>query len=160
MLIGNLPETTTAEDSDHLILSKDNANLLKITKEQLMKGYSKEGSPIKYPDMSVNEWAAFKTPSDEQVYGKTVSVELLSAVNTLANITGAHYVGYDSKFSFIEKTVDNDTIIYNFPAVIYSDNDINYAQIYEGGDTGLFEIEVSEFFIGATATVTIYYTKD
>jgi hypothetical protein len=109
--------------------------------------------------MSVNEWAAFKTPSNEQVYGKTVSVQLFSTVNTLANITGAHYVGCDSKFSFIEKTTSDGTTIYNFPTVIYANNVINYAQIRENGDTGLFEIENSEFFIGATATVTIYYTK-
>lgn len=117
------------------------------------------GSSIKYPAMSVNEWAAFKTPNNKQVYGKTVSVQLFSTINTLANISGAHYVGCDSKFSFIEKTTSDGTTIYNFPTVTYANNAINYAQIRENGDTGLFEIENSEFFINATATVTIYYTK-
>lgn len=59
MLIGNLAETLDVNDRDFLIISKDNVHLLKIKRENFLKGVSREGSGVVYTEQGTHSSPEF-----------------------------------------------------------------------------------------------------
>lgn len=127
MLIGNLAETLDVNDRDFLIISKDNVHLLKIKRENFLKGVSREGSG---------------GGSGKVLYGTEPPGDLQAANGTLyvlIDVLGEKYMETDST------SLEHDSPAFNFTPVTsgstmwYCDNPF-YKSLFDDTPNSLSEL--------------------